>query len=140
MMTGFEQYTRKTRRAIFLEEMEQVAPVVRAGGAALSQARERSAAGNAPYAHQSAPPPACFAGLSVAFGSSLARLFSRHRVRAGRRRVTGALDRGRVDFPHSRSVEGVHNANTFVGCFLRQTNPAPRRPWPKGERPLHFRI
>jgi len=23
MMTGFEQYTRKTRRAIFLEEMEQ---------------------------------------------------------------------------------------------------------------------
>src|SRR5437867_1987637 len=24
MMTGFEQYTRKTRRAIFLEEMEQV--------------------------------------------------------------------------------------------------------------------
>src|SRR5438876_498875 len=26
MMTGFEQYTRKTRRAIFLEEMEQVMP------------------------------------------------------------------------------------------------------------------
>src|SRR6058998_3837395 len=26
MMTGFEQYTRKTRRAIFLEEMELVAP------------------------------------------------------------------------------------------------------------------
>src|SRR5947208_2314891 len=26
MMTGFEQYTRKTRRAIFLEEMEQVVP------------------------------------------------------------------------------------------------------------------
>ena len=25
-MTGFEQYTRKTRRAIFLEEMEQVVP------------------------------------------------------------------------------------------------------------------
>ena len=24
MMTGFEQYARKTRRAIFLEEMEQV--------------------------------------------------------------------------------------------------------------------
>src|SRR5438094_6657399 len=26
MMTGFEQYTKKTRRAIFLEEMEQVVP------------------------------------------------------------------------------------------------------------------
>jgi heterodisulfide reductase subunit A-like polyferredoxin len=26
MMTGFEQYTRKTRRAIFLGEMEQVVP------------------------------------------------------------------------------------------------------------------
>src|SRR5207249_8191382 len=26
MMTGFEQYTRKTRRAMFLEEMEQVVP------------------------------------------------------------------------------------------------------------------
>src|SRR5437016_14542972 len=26
MMTGFEEYTRKTRRAIFLEEMEQVVP------------------------------------------------------------------------------------------------------------------
>src|SRR5438876_349060 len=26
MMTGFERYTRKTRRAIFLEEMEQVVP------------------------------------------------------------------------------------------------------------------
>src|SRR5436309_13012035 len=26
MMTGSEQYTRKTRRAIFLEEMEQVVP------------------------------------------------------------------------------------------------------------------
>ena len=26
MMTGFEQYTRKTRRAIFLEEMEEVVP------------------------------------------------------------------------------------------------------------------
>src|SRR5438552_19112282 len=26
MMTGFEQYTRKTRRGIFLEEMEQVVP------------------------------------------------------------------------------------------------------------------
>src|SRR3984957_10326341 len=26
MMTGFERYTKKTRRAIFLEEMEQVAP------------------------------------------------------------------------------------------------------------------
>src|ERR1700676_1633928 len=26
MMTGFEQYTRKTRRAIFLEEMEQGVP------------------------------------------------------------------------------------------------------------------
>src|SRR5438093_11205580 len=26
MMTGFEQYTRKTRRAIFQEEMEQVVP------------------------------------------------------------------------------------------------------------------
>src|SRR3989442_3334017 len=26
MMTGFEQYTRKTRRAIFLEEMERVVP------------------------------------------------------------------------------------------------------------------
>jgi IS5 family transposase len=25
-MTGFEQYTRKTRRAIFLEEMELVVP------------------------------------------------------------------------------------------------------------------
>jgi IS5 family transposase len=26
MMTGFAQYKRKTRRAIFLEEMEQVVP------------------------------------------------------------------------------------------------------------------
>jgi transposase, IS5 family len=26
MMTGFEQYTKKTRRAVFLEEMEQVVP------------------------------------------------------------------------------------------------------------------
>ena len=26
MMTGFEQYTRKTRRAIFLEGMEQMVP------------------------------------------------------------------------------------------------------------------
>jgi IS5 family transposase len=26
MMSGFEQYTGKTRRAIFLEEMEQVVP------------------------------------------------------------------------------------------------------------------
>jgi hypothetical protein len=26
MMTGFEQYTKKTRPAIFLEEMEQVVP------------------------------------------------------------------------------------------------------------------
>jgi hypothetical protein len=26
MMTGFEQYTRKTRRALFLEQMEQVVP------------------------------------------------------------------------------------------------------------------
>ncbi len=26
MMTGFEQYTKKTRRTIFLEEMEQVVP------------------------------------------------------------------------------------------------------------------
>jgi len=26
MMTGFERYTNKTRRAVFLEEMEQVAP------------------------------------------------------------------------------------------------------------------
>ena len=26
MMTGFEQYRKKTRRAIFLEEMEQVVP------------------------------------------------------------------------------------------------------------------
>src|SRR5215469_10159643 len=26
MMTGFERYTKKTRRAIFLEEMEQVVP------------------------------------------------------------------------------------------------------------------
>src|SRR5215469_18170651 len=26
MMTGFEQYTKKTRRAIFLEEMEQLVP------------------------------------------------------------------------------------------------------------------
>jgi hypothetical protein len=26
MMTGFEQYTRTTRRALFLEEMEQVVP------------------------------------------------------------------------------------------------------------------
>src|SRR5204862_4461996 len=48
MMTGFEQYTRKTRRAIFLEEMEQVGAVgrvVRAGGAALSPAWEGAAAG-----------------------------------------------------------------------------------------------
>ena len=28
MMTGFEQYTRKTRRAIFLEEMEEMEQVV----------------------------------------------------------------------------------------------------------------
>lgn len=28
MMTGFEQYTKKTRRAAFLEEMEQVVPWV----------------------------------------------------------------------------------------------------------------
>ena len=51
MMTGFEQYTRKTRRALFLEEMEQVVPwrerCALLGGAALSQARERSAAGRA---------------------------------------------------------------------------------------------
>ena len=26
MVTGFEQYTKKTRRAIFLQEMEQVVP------------------------------------------------------------------------------------------------------------------
>jgi len=26
MMTGFERYAKKTRRAIFLEEMEQVVP------------------------------------------------------------------------------------------------------------------
>jgi len=26
MMTGFERYTKKTRRAVFLEEMEQVVP------------------------------------------------------------------------------------------------------------------
>jgi transposase, IS5 family len=26
MMTGFEQHTKKTRRAIFLKEMEQVVP------------------------------------------------------------------------------------------------------------------
>jgi hypothetical protein len=26
MITGFEQYAKKTRRAIFLEEMEQVVP------------------------------------------------------------------------------------------------------------------
>ena len=26
MMAGFEQYTKRTRRAIFLEEMEQVVP------------------------------------------------------------------------------------------------------------------
>jgi hypothetical protein len=26
MMTGIERYTRKTRRALFLEEMEQVVP------------------------------------------------------------------------------------------------------------------
>src|ERR1700682_1156648 len=32
MMTGFEQYTRKTRRAIFLEEMEQVGPWRDLGG------------------------------------------------------------------------------------------------------------
>src|SRR5213075_1337571 len=32
MMTGFEQYTRKTRRAIFLEEMEQVVPWRELGG------------------------------------------------------------------------------------------------------------
>jgi len=46
MMTGFEQYTRKTRRAIFLE-LEQVVPwrEMCAGGAALSQSGERSAAG-----------------------------------------------------------------------------------------------
>jgi len=41
MMTGFEHVHRKTRRAIFLEEMEQVVPwreLCGAGGAALSQA------------------------------------------------------------------------------------------------------
>ena len=26
MITGFERYTKKTRRALFLEEMEQVVP------------------------------------------------------------------------------------------------------------------
>ena len=26
MMTGFERYSKKTRRAVFLEEMEQVVP------------------------------------------------------------------------------------------------------------------
>ena len=26
MMTGFERYTKKTKRALFLEEMEQVVP------------------------------------------------------------------------------------------------------------------
>src|SRR5438094_5540240 len=59
MMTGFEQYTRKTRRAIFLEEEEDaardvsrgngaggaVARVVCAGDAALSPAWEGAAAG-----------------------------------------------------------------------------------------------
>src|SRR5256884_7696045 len=47
MMTGLDQYTRKTRRAIFLDEMEQVVPwgELCAGGAALSQAWEGAAAG-----------------------------------------------------------------------------------------------
>lgn len=29
MMTGFERYTKKTKRALFLEEMEQVVPWVK---------------------------------------------------------------------------------------------------------------
>jgi hypothetical protein len=29
MMTGFERYTKKTRRAMFLEEMEQVVPLAK---------------------------------------------------------------------------------------------------------------
>src|SRR2546428_10485483 len=48
MMTGFEQYTRKTRRAIFLEvdgAGGAVGRVVRAGRAALSPAWEGAAAG-----------------------------------------------------------------------------------------------
>src|SRR3989442_15843240 len=48
MMTGLEQYTRKTRRAIFLEvdgAGGAVGRVVRAGGAALSPAWEGAAAG-----------------------------------------------------------------------------------------------
>lgn len=47
MMTGFERYTKKTRRAMFLEEMEQVVPwenIVCADRAALSPAGQRTTA------------------------------------------------------------------------------------------------
>ena len=47
MMTGFERYTKKRRRAVFLEEMgagSAVARAVRADRAALSQAGPRSVA------------------------------------------------------------------------------------------------
>jgi hypothetical protein len=31
MMTGFERYTKKAQRAIFLEELEQVVPLISPG-------------------------------------------------------------------------------------------------------------
>ena len=47
MMKGFERYTKKTRRAMFLEEMEQVVPWAKLCALienALSEARQRTAA------------------------------------------------------------------------------------------------
>ena len=47
MVTGFERYTKKTRRAMFLEEMEQVVPwgkIVCADRAALSPAGQGATA------------------------------------------------------------------------------------------------
>ena len=47
-MNGFERYTKKTRREVFLEEMEQVVPwreAVRANRTPLSEAGEWAPAG-----------------------------------------------------------------------------------------------
>jgi hypothetical protein len=48
MANGFERYTKKTRRTLFLEEMEQVVPwggVVCAGQTGVCQGREWAASG-----------------------------------------------------------------------------------------------
>jgi len=47
MMNGFERYTKKTRRALFLEEMEQVCrgQAMWADRALLPQGRQRTPAG-----------------------------------------------------------------------------------------------